>query len=128
MSAGGYGATILGLHHLGRFGVIESWSGYFEPTDPSGTVVLDREPAASAVNLLPDLKAAEQTLPTVLGFYVGKSDGRFLDDNVRFDGQLTTAHISHVFDVYPGGHMTSLWQAHAVAWLQLALKHLAAPR
>jgi len=128
VSAGGYGATILGLHHLNRFGVIESWSGYFEPTDPSGTVVLAREPAASAANLLPRLESTKQSLPTFLGFYVGQSDGRFLGDNVQFNRQLTAAHVPHVYTTYPGGHMTSLWQAHAVVWLRMALRHLAPPR
>jgi enterochelin esterase-like enzyme len=33
--------------------------------------------------------------------------------------------IAHVFDVYPGGHATALWQRHAVVWLHLALSHLA---
>jgi S-formylglutathione hydrolase FrmB len=35
-SAGGYGASIIGLHHLDEFAVVESWSGYFHPTDPTG--------------------------------------------------------------------------------------------
>lgn len=128
LSAGGYGATILGLHHLGRFSVIESWSGYFEPTDPSGTVVLPREPQATAANLIGSVHTAERRLPTFIGLYVGRSDTRFRDDNVRFDAQLTAGHVPHVFDVYPGGHETALWQAHAVTWLRLALHHLAAPR
>lgn len=128
VSAGGYGATILGLHHLARFSVIESWSGYFEPTDPTGTVVLPREPAASAANLVGSVKTAERRLPTFLGFYVGRSDPRFLDDNIRFDARLTAAHVQHVFELYAGGHQTALWQRHASTWLQLALRHLAAPR
>ena len=33
LSAGGYGAVLVGLHHLGTFSVVESWSGYFHPTD-----------------------------------------------------------------------------------------------
>jgi enterochelin esterase-like enzyme len=128
VSAGGYGATILGLHHLARFGVIESWSGYFEPTDPTGTVVLPREPAATARNLLGDVHASQARLRTFIAFYVGSSDSRFRADNVRFDTDLRAAHIAHVFDVYPGGHETSLWQGHAVAWLRMALTHLARPR
>ena len=128
LSAGGYGATILGLHHLARFGVVESWSGYFAPTDPSGTIVLAREPAASAVNLIAGLRTAERRLPTFLAFYVGRSDGRFRADNVRFDAELTEARIPHDFDLYPGGHETSLWQRHAVVWLRLALAHLDRPR
>ncbi|HVC87954.1 MAG TPA: alpha/beta hydrolase-fold protein [Gaiellaceae bacterium] len=31
LSAGGFGAVDIGLHHLDVFGTIESWSGYFRP-------------------------------------------------------------------------------------------------
>jgi len=31
LSAGGFGAVSIGLRHLGVFGVLESWSGYFHP-------------------------------------------------------------------------------------------------
>ncbi len=40
-SAGGYGAANIGLRHLATYGAVESWSGYFEATDPSGLHVLD---------------------------------------------------------------------------------------
>src|ERR1051326_4392626 len=40
-SAGGYGAAILGVHHPAEYSVIESWSGYFRPTDPTGQKTLD---------------------------------------------------------------------------------------
>ena len=128
VSAGGYGAVILGLHHLSTFSVIESWSGYFHPTDPTGTVSLPREPAASARNLVGDLKSSEKRLPTFVGFYVGRSDARFRDDNGRFDAQLTAAHVPHAFELYPGAHTTTLWKAHGTPWLRLALQHLAVPR
>ena len=128
LSAGGYGATILGLHHLGRFAAIESWSGYFQPTDPTGSYVLRREATASAVNLLTTVKAQERRLPTFLGLYVGNGDPMFRDDNVRFNAQLNAAHIPHVFAIYPGGHRTTLWQAHATAWLRMALRRLSPPR
>jgi len=128
VSAGGYGAMILGLHHLTEFSVIESWSGYFHPTDPTGTVSLPREPAASARNLVGDLRSDERQEPTFIGFYVGGSDARFRSDNERFDAQLTAAHVPHTFDVYPGAHTTALWKAHGRSWLQLALRHLAAAR
>src|SRR5262249_18836623 len=42
LSAGGYGAAAIGFHHLDRYAAIESWSGYFEPTDPTGRIKLDR--------------------------------------------------------------------------------------
>jgi putative tributyrin esterase len=127
VSAGGYGATILGLHHLARFSVIESWSGYFEPTDPTGTTVLRREPAATAARLLAGVRRDEAHLPTFLGLYVGSGDTRFLADNERFARALTSAHVPHAFAVYAGGHETSLWRAHAVQWLRMALHHLSAP-
>ncbi len=125
VSAGGYGAMILGLHHLAAFSVIESWSGYFHPTDPTGTVSLPREPAASARNLVGDLK---KSAPTFVAFYVGRSDARFRPDNERFDMELTAAHVPHTFVLYPGAHTTALWKAHGTAWLRLALRHLDAPR
>ena len=40
LSAGGYGALNIGLRNLQTFGAVESWSGYFAATDPSGYHVL----------------------------------------------------------------------------------------
>ena len=39
VSAGGYGATLIAIHHPGTYQVIESWSGYFVLTDPDGESV-----------------------------------------------------------------------------------------
>jgi enterochelin esterase-like enzyme len=128
LSAGGYGATVLGLHHLGSFSVIESWSGYFHATDPTGTLPLARGAATNAHTLVSTLKRDERTRPTFLAFYVGRGDSRFYAENVQFDRELTAAHVPHVFDVYPGGHTTTLWQDHAVDWLGRALEHLVTPR
>jgi S-formylglutathione hydrolase FrmB len=127
LSAGGYGATIIGLHNLGRFSVIESWSGYFHPTDPTGTKPVVRGPLASARNLIPKLRRDEARLPTFFAFYVGCGDLRFRLENLQLNGELRSAHVEHAFAVYPGAHTTSLWQTHAVVWLRMALSHLAAP-
>jgi putative tributyrin esterase len=121
LSAGGYGATIVGLHHTVTFSVIESWSGYFHPTDPTGTQPLDRGPLANAHTLLAALRAPR----TFFGFYTGRGDKRFRAENVVLDRELRAASIPHVFELYRGAHETSLWQAHAVTWLRLALAHLA---
>jgi enterochelin esterase-like enzyme len=125
LSAGGYGATVIGLNHVGRFSVIESWSGYFHPTDPSGTRALQRGPSTIVHTLVPVLRADPRT--TFLAFYVGRSDTRFRDENVRLDRELTAAHVPHLFELYRGGHQTALWQRHATGWLRLALRHLAPP-
>jgi len=125
LSAGGYGAVILGIHHLDRFGAIESWSGYFHPTDPTGTIALDRGSDADAHAQIASLKAEEAKLPTYLAFYVGSGDSRFRAENSQFNRELTAAHVPHRFAVYPGGHTSSLWYAHAEGWLVTALRYLA---
>ena len=128
VSAGGYGATVIGLHHLDEFGAIESWSGYFHPTDPSGTHVLQREPEATPLNLVPTLRGALSHESTFFGFYVGASDARFRPDNVLFARALSRAGVPFMFRMYPGGHQQSLWSAQAPAWLGLALDRLDPPQ
>ena len=118
VSAGGYGAMLLGLHNLGTFGAIESWSGYFHPTDPTGWHALDlRSPSrnahASAHSGLVALHRAVAANPTFIGFYVGAADARFRAENVQLDRELGAARIPHVFRVYPGGHGQRLWAAQA---------------
>src|SRR5439155_26789742 len=86
-SAGGYGAVMLGLHNLDRFSVIESWSGYFHPTDPSGRKALDlgtqaQNARASADPVRPTLRSAFGRQPTLLAFYVGAGCPRFRAENV----------------------------------------------
>lgn len=125
ISAGGYGATVSGVNHLGTFSVIESWSGYFEPTNPAGTAPIDGGPNSDVHRLVGELATAERALSTYLAFYVGDNDRRFRADDVRFDRQLTSAGVGHRFAVYPGGHSQSVWRQHAVDWLGAALAHLA---
>ncbi|HZU20047.1 MAG TPA: alpha/beta hydrolase-fold protein [Gaiellaceae bacterium] len=120
VSAGGYGAAIIGLRHLDEFGVLESWSGYFHPTDPSGLHYLSLGPASWASTYVPQLART----PTFLGFYVGAADARFRADNVGFARVLSRAHVPFTFRMYPGGHEQSLWTSQAPAWLALALAHL----
>jgi putative tributyrin esterase len=133
LSAGGYGAVLLALHHLPSFSVIESWSGYFHPTNPAGTAPLDlgsraANAHASAHTFVSTLRQAFARRPTFFAFYVGRGDTRFRAENVRLDRELDHAHVGHLFRVYPGGHQQSVWQRHAAAWLNLAAAHLAAPR
>jgi enterochelin esterase-like enzyme len=133
LSAGGYGAVILSLHHLEAFSVVESWSGYFRPTNPAGTQTLDLGSAranarASAHAFVASLRRAFALRPTFFAFYVGHEDGRFRAENVEFDRELSAAHVPHLFRVYPGGHAQTVWDAHAKAWLAVAVDHLARPR
>lgn len=131
LSAGGYGASLVGFDHPEEFSVVESWSGYFHPTDPTGTTALDRgsaaKNAAANVHELIHDAAVSHRLPTFFGFYVGRGDTRFLAENIELNQELTRAHVPHVYAVYPGGHTTTLWETHAPYWLRMALNHLAAP-
>lgn len=131
VSAGGYGAMILGLHNLGLYSAIESWSGYFHPTSPDGskpmTLTPERAAWANVHNLVPRLQAETANDPTLIAFYTGAADPYpgFTAENEQFDRELTAAGVAHRFAVYPGGHGPALWLAHAAQWLELALHALA---
>ena len=131
VSAGGYGAASIGLANPQRFSVVESWSGYFEPTDPTGTKVLDlrsraANDAASVHAAVERLRAQFRRYPTFFGFYVGRSDPTFVGENEQLNRELNASRVPHLFEVYSGGHAVALWRAHAVGWLRLALRRLAA--
>jgi enterochelin esterase-like enzyme len=129
LSAGGYGAMMLALHNPGLYATVQSWSGYFHPTDPSGRVALDL--GSRAANERASAHSQIRTAPgswrgLSIGFYVGSGDARFLRENRTLHQELLAAGIPHVFRVYSGGHTHVLWRAHARQWLEMALSHLAA--
>ena len=126
ISAGGYGAMQLTFHHLEEFSVVESWSGYFHPTDPSGTKALDLGANADVHKLLQTVRTRLKETKTYIAFYVGESDPRFYAENETLNQELSESGIAHVFRAYPGGHDQSLWQRYATPWLKLALVHLGA--
>jgi enterochelin esterase-like enzyme len=133
VSAGGYGAVLTTLHRLNTFAVVESWSGYFRPTNRKGDAVLDlgsraANKRASAHALVPFLRLAFARQPTFFGFYVGRGDRLFRAENVRLDRELTAARVPHLFRTYSGGHEDSLWERYAPEWLARALDHLAPSR
>lgn len=132
VSAGGYGAAILDAHHPAEYAVMESWSGYFRPTDPTGSQALDvgsdaDNAYASVPAQIPRLRTAFSRYPTLFAFYTGRRDRTFVRDNLELDANLRSAHIAHVFELYAGGHDNALWQAHAVGWLEMAFNRLARP-
>ena len=130
LSAGGYGAVMLALHHLPAFSVVESWSGYFHPTDPAGENALDlgtERANANANAFVRSLRRGFQRRPTFFAFYVGRGDARFREENRLFHRELTAVGVPHLFRIYPGGHEQSVWSAHARAWLAVAVDHLARP-
>jgi S-formylglutathione hydrolase FrmB len=132
VSAGGYGAFNIGLRHLDTFGALESWSGYFAATDPSGLATLDLgSRKANRRARVPRGRHLVKKLtrrPTFIAFYVGSQDATFRDANIMLDQAFTAHNIDHRFAVYPGAHDTSLWEQWAPLWLGYALNHLSRPR
>jgi enterochelin esterase-like enzyme len=133
LSAGGYGAAIIGFHRPWVFSVVESWSGYFHPTNPDGTAPLDvggdRENRFASVHSFVRTALAVFTRhPTFLGFYVGRDDKRFRAENDQLDSELTRARVPHEFKVYPGSHSGAFWDEHQEDWLVTATDHLSMPR
>lgn len=131
LSAGGFGAFNIGLRNLATFAAVESWSGYFTATDPTGWHVLDlgskRANRKARVPRERDLDEQLASRPTFIGFYVGRQDDRFLNANLDLDRALRSEGIAHVFRVYAGGHSSVLWISEAPLWLGLALDHLSGP-
>jgi enterochelin esterase-like enzyme len=130
LSAGGYGAFNIGLRTLSQFGAVESWSGYFAATDPTGYHILNLgSPQANSAAQVPSgagLKRELAAWPSLIAFYVGAQDSRFLNMNKRFDAALRENGIGHTFRIYSGGHTVALWASHAPQWLAMALDALAA--
>jgi enterochelin esterase-like enzyme len=130
MSAGGYGATLIALHHPEEFSVIQSWSGYFHPTNPAGTAPLDvgtplGNAQASAHTYVPLVQELYRHYrPTYFGFFIGDADTRFLEENRRLHDELVEAKIPHRFAVYQGAHSGAFWQRHEAEWIGLAAHQL----
>ena len=134
ISAGGYGATLIAIHHPATYQVIESWSGYFEITDPDGKPLdlgsVEANADASAHANVPRLKREFARYPkTFFGFYIGSHDPytHFIADNKRLDRELTAAAIPHLFALYPGAHNGTFWRMHQDQWLDGAVDRLAPP-
>jgi len=134
VSAGGYGATLIAIHHPGTYQVVESWSGYFVLTTPEGKPQDLGSPeataAASAHAAVPTLAAEFKPYgKTFFGFYIGTKDQYpgFVEDNELLDQELTKAGIPHVFELYEGAHDSAFWREHQDQWLAGAVERLAPP-
>jgi enterochelin esterase-like enzyme len=136
ISAGGYGATLIAIHHAATYSLIESWSGYFQATNPQGTAPMDMGSQAAndwanAHTLVPELKTLFAGYPwpkTHYGFYVGTNDPHFVAENRQFDEELTAAHIHHYYAEYEGAHTESFWREHEDEWVTAALAVLPKPQ
>jgi enterochelin esterase-like enzyme len=111
LSMGGYGALNVGMHNLGTFGVIESWSGYFKqsPVGPfahaSTAAIQFNSPTLDAKTIAPELRQ----LPLHVFLYSGRTDrvtrfqGPFAQELRRLGVTVATAEP-------PGVHDWRLWR------------------
>jgi enterochelin esterase-like enzyme len=134
ISAGGYGATLIAIHHPETYSVIESWSGYFVLTTPEGKpqdlgsaeANADASAHAHVDHLEDEFRPYGKTF---FAFYIGAQDPytNFVPDNQALDKELTEAGIPHVFELYQGGHNATLWHEYEDQWLAAAVQRLDRP-
>ena len=128
LSAGAYGAANVGLHHLGLFGGIQVWSGYFLETHDG--VFSDADPATMFANSPLDyvwrLRVAFRRDPTHVFIYIGNGDSnRAQTPPMTADLLAVGARAQDA--IYPGYHSWTLWTAHADRMLELASHWFAHP-
>lgn len=111
LSMGGYGALNIGLHHLGAFGTLESWSGYFTQTrsgpfaGASPAVLRANSPAAYA----PSVAKRLRRLPLHVFLYTGSQDP-LIRDQSAFASELRALGVAVRTAAPPGLHDWRLWR------------------
>jgi enterochelin esterase-like enzyme len=134
ISAGGYGATIIGVRHPEVYSAVQSWSGYFHATNPEGSAPLslgspDADEAGNAhtyVKRIRDIYAHYR--PAYFGFFVGDEDPHFLAENRELHRELTRERLPHDFAVYNGAHTSGFWAEHQEQWITAAVRRLTRAR
>jgi enterochelin esterase-like enzyme len=129
LSEGGYGALNIGIHHPGRFRVLESWSGYEHADDVRS--IFDRRKDLLRWNspalTVTARAAALRSHRTFIWFYTGTGD-TMRRQNVAFAATLDRLGIAHRFVQFRGGHDWALWRAQAADALLAASRRLEGPR
>ena len=112
-SAGAYGAINIALHHLGVFGSVQSWSGYYTQTR-SGVFAHATRPELAynspidyVASAAPDARAS---IPLRAFMFVGRDDTAS-PQTAPMARALEAAGASVTYALYPGGHDWQLWHA-----------------
>jgi S-formylglutathione hydrolase FrmB len=125
-SEGGYGAVNIALHHLGTFGLAESWSGYFVQTPTaafagaSSAQLRANSPELYVARLRPRLLR----LPFDAFLYSGTRDDVAPRSAESFARRLRAAGGHATAAIYPGRHSWRLWRAHVPDALRFASARL----
>jgi enterochelin esterase-like enzyme/drug/metabolite transporter (DMT)-like permease len=128
LSAGGYGAINIALHHLNVFGSVQVWSGYFSQ-DRSGVfaAATNAELAYnSPIDYVRTLRAALATYRLRAFLYAGRGDSA--SRQILPMARALTGQGAEVrYAIYPGGHDWQLWNAHLDQMLTLAGRDVRRP-
>lgn len=131
LSSGAYAAVNVGLHHVGVFGNVESWSGYFVQ-DRSGVfahATRAQLAAQSPALYVQRLSPAIHRLGLRAFLYVGRADHPSrLDELGPFAAKLRAAGAHVGVAEYPGAHDWALWRWQMPHMLRLASGWLSAGR
>jgi enterochelin esterase-like enzyme len=125
LSAGGYGALNIGLHHPGEFALVQSWSGYMWADHiPAvlghNTALMNYNSPAKWISVVaPQLRAEH----AYIWFYIGASDPQAAQ-NRAFAAKLTALRVAHRFFEPPGTHNWRLWRGQVSQALITASEHL----
>jgi enterochelin esterase-like enzyme len=122
LSEGGYGAINVGLHHLGEFSVVESWSGYFIQTPTAAfTHATRRQLYINSPGLYVGAMAARiRRLGLRAYLYQGIRDEIRPWRIRRFAAQLRSAGAYVRWGFFPGGHDWGLWRREMPHMLEVA--------
>jgi enterochelin esterase-like enzyme len=126
-SEGAYGALNIGLHHLGAFSVIESWSGYFaqDRSGPFASASAALLAANSPRDYLPSLAPVIRRRGLRVWLLQGQTDWRSPALIERFAGELHAAGADVRYGFFPGGHDWGLWRAQTPRMLEAASRWFA---
>jgi enterochelin esterase-like enzyme len=120
-SAGGYGAMNIALHHLGVFGSVEVWSGYFKQTRSGVFAHATRAQLAydSPIDYVHRVARRLASLPFRVFMFVGRDDASAVQLRPMATALAASgAQVTYAF--YPGGHDWQLWYDHLNQMLILA--------
>jgi enterochelin esterase-like enzyme len=129
LSAGGFGAVDIGLRHLGIFGTLGSWDGYFAPVFRDGPFAAARPTVLAAHN--PTLlvrRDADRLRRANVHFYVsvGGNHGDILRAwSIDFAHELTALHMPHELWQLPASERGHFWRATLPSALTYAAESLA---
>lgn len=126
ISMGGYGATVIGMHHPEQFSIIVSVGGYYEPSNTRLSIDLLGKDGSYREWYTP-LKIVGKAASTLkrqsLYVVAGDRDPSGLEQAKKWHTALLHLKIPHVFRVFSGEHEWPFFRKTAPNWLEFVNRH-----